>query len=110
MQPAAARLQPELADVDMTSPAFDVFSNVEGRQLEGPEDIRQALYEQVYSPVKWETCVERMLAAGCRCFVEIGVGRVLSGFVKRIASDVEIMQVEDAMSLDNLLAMWEEVC
>ncbi len=110
MKPAAHRLYEDLVGVEFASPVFDVFSNVEGRLLDRPDIIRQALYEQVYSPVQWQTCVERMHLSGCRYFVEVGVGRVLSGFVKRIANDVEIMQVEDAITLENLLDMWEEVC
>ena len=110
MKPAASRLLGDLEDADIAAPSFRVFSNVEGRLLDEPQTIRQALYEQVFSPVQWEACIKGMHSAGCRRFVEVGGGKVLSGFVRRIVSDVEIMQVEDTMSLNNLLDMWEEVC
>ena len=68
------------------------------------EEIRQALIEQVFSPVLWEDSVRWMIEAGVDTFVEIGPGQVLSSLIKKISRDVTIISVYDDQSLQQA---WE---
>ncbi len=94
MKPAADRLAADLADTPIKSPSFPVYSNCWARPVETPDEIRQALIEQVCSRVRFVEClagaVERyQVSVGC----EFGPGKVLSGLVKRAGHDIELLQV-----------------
>ncbi len=89
---------------DLTVP---LVTNVDGRPVQSPEEIRDALARQLTHPVRWDDSVAAMIAAGCDRFVEVGPGKVLSGLVKRIAQDlgssVAVYNVEDRATLQNTL-------
>lgn len=53
-----------------------------------PSEIKELLGRQVYSSVKWQQSVERMIADGVDTFIEIGPGRTLTGFLKKINKNV----------------------
>ena len=80
------------------SPQFAVFSNVSGRRVSEPDDIRRTLRDQVTGTVRWVDCVEGMLALGCDLFLELGPGGVLAGLVQRIRKGVEVISVSDVAS------------
>ena len=61
------------------------------------------MVKQVSSSVLWEESVKRMIADGVDTFVEVGPGKALSGFVKKIDKDVNIYNVEDMASLEKTL-------
>ncbi len=84
MQPAVQRLSAALADVDFRATRVPVFSNVDANPHTEPNDFVRLLPQQVVSPVLWAESLEKMIAAGCEQFIEIGVGRVLAGTLKRI--------------------------
>ena len=73
-----------------------------------PVRIRELLGRQVYSPVRWEQSVDYMIAAGVSVFIEIGPGRTLSNFVKRIGRgrDVQVFNVESPADLQSLAAVY----
>ncbi len=100
MATAQARLEGELARVAVASPGVTVVSNVTGLPHEGPETVRARLVEQVTSPVRWEQSVRWLLNQGFTRFVELGPGTVLSGFMKRIARDVQMLNVANLTSLE----------
>jgi len=63
--------------------------------------VKDTLVHQVYSPVLWEDSVKNMIDKGVDTFVEIGPGKVLSGFIKKIDRNMTVLNVEDMASLDS---------
>lgn len=84
MRPAADALRETLMATDIRPPRCKVVSNVDVALHSEPAAIRDSLYRQVVNPVRWQQCVEHMLAAGVRDFWEIGPKRVLAGLNRKI--------------------------
>ncbi|HWH72171.1 MAG TPA: ACP S-malonyltransferase [Candidatus Sulfotelmatobacter sp.] len=101
MAGAQPKLQAELAGVTVTAPAVPVISNVTAQPHEGPEAIRARLVEQVTSSVRWEESMRYLLAQGFTRFIELGPGSALSGFMKRIDKNVQVLNVADVASLQS---------
>ncbi|MDK2990972.1 MAG: [acyl-carrier-protein] S-malonyltransferase [Clostridiales bacterium] len=108
LKSAGDRLAEVLESVSINKPAIPVIANVTAEEVSSPEDIRQLLIEQVSSPVRWEESVRRMIAMGADTFIEVGPGKALSGFVKKISKDVKVMNVEDIQSLESAISQLEE--
>lgn len=100
MASAQSKLQAELAGVTFSPPAVPVISNVSAQPHTGPDDIRGRLVEQVTATVRWEESMRYLIAQGFTRFIELGPGTALSGFMKRIAKDVQLLNVTDAASLE----------
>jgi [acyl-carrier-protein] S-malonyltransferase len=84
MQPAADCFRNDLAQVTIAAPACQVVQNYAGGLVDDPERIRVNLEAQITGSVRWEECVQAMLDTGINALVEIGPGKVLCGFMKRI--------------------------
>ncbi len=84
MQSAVAQLTEALSGVELRAPRIPVYSNVDARTHQDPQQIRELLIRQVVSPVQWEATLREMLAQGFQPFYEVGPGRVLSGLLKRL--------------------------
>jgi [acyl-carrier-protein] S-malonyltransferase len=84
MSPAVERLSAALRQVEMRPPQIPVVSNVDGQPHDDPEEIRELLVKQLVNPVRWESSMHYLLAAGFTQFYEVGPGRVLKGLMKRI--------------------------
>ena len=110
MAPARQRLAVDLARAEIKSPRIPVVANVHARYVTTPAEVRQALTEQVDHPVRWEECVRRLLADGIEMLVEVGPGRTLAGFARRISPQVPCLSVGDVPSLRQMLDSWGEVC
>lgn len=100
MASAQPKLQAELAAVSLASPTVQVVSNVTAQPHASAEEIRARLVEQVTSSVRWEESMRYLLAQGFTRFIELGPGSALSGFMKRISKDVQILNIADAASLE----------
>ena len=109
MEPAAARLAEELAQVEIKDPAIPVVTNVTGQVVRDAATIRAMLTRQAKSPVLWEDCVHTIVRAGAQVFVEVGPGRTLTGFTKKIVKDAVTLNVEDTASLEKTLDYFREV-
>ena len=70
--------------------------------VEDPSAVKELLVKQVSSPVRWQQCVERMIADGVDTFIEIGPGKSLSGFMRRIDKNVTVKNVEHVEDLEKL--------
>jgi [acyl-carrier-protein] S-malonyltransferase len=103
MASAQPKLQAELAQVTVNSPAVTVVSNVTAQPHENPEAIRSRLVEQVTSSVRWEESMRFLLAQGFTRFIELGPGTALSGFMKRIDKTAQVLTVSDVASLEKTL-------
>lgn len=109
MKPAAERLATELENIELHSTTIPVVANVNAQALTQAVDIQPSLVSQAASPVLWEDCVAKIVDLGCSCFIEVGPGKVLTGFTKKIAKDVATLNVEDCASLEKTLAYFKEV-
>jgi [acyl-carrier-protein] S-malonyltransferase len=100
MASAQPKLAAELARVTLVAPKVPVVANVTAQPHEGPDAIRARLVEQVTSSVRWEESMRYLVAQGFTRFIELGPGRALSGFMKRIDKTVQILNVEDLATLE----------
>jgi len=103
MRPAEVKLRPLLDEAAFKDLWVSLISNVDASPIGTETAVRNALIRQVASPVRWVESVERMVGMGVRRFVEIGPGSVLTGLIKRIAPDTELVNVSDAVSLEKFL-------
>jgi [acyl-carrier-protein] S-malonyltransferase len=105
MKPAAERLEPVLGDTDFTDLNVPLITNVDAAIITSAGEARAALVRQVASPVRWSESVKRLLDEGVTRFVELGPGKVLSGLIKQMQPDAQILNVEDAASLEATAAI-----
>ncbi|HEY8500637.1 MAG TPA: ACP S-malonyltransferase [Clostridia bacterium] len=103
MAPAGEKLKAELEYVNIGKMRVPVFANVTGEIVPSENQVKELLIHQVYSSVLWEDIVKNMIRKGVDIFVEIGPGKVLSGFIKKIDRNVTALNVEDIASLDSAL-------
>lgn len=96
MKPADEAVAEVLAEVEIRPPEIPVVSNVDAQTHSDPEEIRELLVRQVISPVRWEDSIQRMLAAGCDDFYEVGPGKVLRGLLKRISRKSNCATINDS--------------
>jgi [acyl-carrier-protein] S-malonyltransferase len=99
MASAQSKLKVELAKVKLSVPAVPVISNVNAQPHGAPAEINARLVEQVTSSVLWENSMRYLLAQGFTRFVELGPGAALSGFMKRIDKNAQIMNIADVATL-----------
>lgn len=104
---AGEKLEKELENITVHAMNIPLISNVTADYVKSEEDIKPYLVRQVSSSVLFEDSLRRMLDDGVDTFIEIGPGKALSGFVKKINPDVTILNVEDVASLEKVK---EAVC
>ena len=102
---AGKKLGEFLEKVAFKRPEIPYAANVTAQYVTEEDKIKPLLEKQVSSSVRWQQSVEYMIADGVDRFVEIGPGKTLSGFVKKISRDVEILNVEKLSDLEKLKAI-----
>ncbi|MCD8391174.1 MAG: ACP S-malonyltransferase [Firmicutes bacterium] len=100
---AGKKLAKELEDVVLYDMGIPVITNVTADYVPSKDDIKDLLVRQVSSSVRWEDSVRRMIADGVDTFVEIGPGKTLCGFLRRIDKSLTCCNVEDMASLEKTL-------
>jgi [acyl-carrier-protein] S-malonyltransferase len=100
MASAQPKLQAELANIKIFPPVVPVISNVTAQAHGAPAEIATRLVEQVNASVLWEESMRALLAQGFTRFIELGPGTALSGFMKRIDKQVQMLNVADVASLE----------
>ncbi|MBB2182262.1 ACP S-malonyltransferase [Lachnospiraceae bacterium MD1] len=100
LKPAADKLRNELEPMKLGTLAIPLVCNVNADIVSQSDEVKNLLYQQVMSSVLWEQSIRRMLQMGVRNFVEIGPGKTLSGFVRKIERGLGIYNVEDMASLE----------
>jgi [acyl-carrier-protein] S-malonyltransferase len=103
MQPAAARLAPELRALETREPRVPIVANVDAGLKRDAHAAVEALVAQVSSPVQWEAVVRRLASEGVTTYVEVGPGAVLAGLVKKIHREATIVNFgspEDLGAID----------
>ncbi|WP_314962341.1 ACP S-malonyltransferase [Peptostreptococcus stomatis] len=91
-----------LAKIDYREPGMDVYTNLSGKNYKQVDSIVENLKDQMCSPVKFIDCVENMIADGCQVFIEIGPGKSLSGFVKKINKDVRVINIQNISDIEGI--------
>ncbi|MGE0384816.1 MAG: ACP S-malonyltransferase [Gammaproteobacteria bacterium] len=104
MKPAAERLAQVLQSVNIVAPRIPVIHNVDARSRVDANDIRAALVEQAFRPVRWVECVRALHSAGVTRVVEFGPGKVLTGLCKRIERGLECAAAYDPDTLSKAQA------
>lgn len=97
---AGDKLAKELEKVVFDKPQIPYINNVAAETVTDSANIKDTLERQVYSPVRWQQTMEKMLADGVDTFYEIGPGKTLAGFMKRIDRSVKVITV-------NTVENWE---
>jgi [acyl-carrier-protein] S-malonyltransferase len=100
MAGAKPKLDAALAAIALQPPVVPVLSNVTAQPHGDPASIRARMVEQVTSSVRWEDSMRHLLAQGFTRFIELGPGQALSGFMKRIDGNAQMLNVADAASLE----------
>jgi [acyl-carrier-protein] S-malonyltransferase len=80
-----------------------LLANADGRPISTADGARTELVEHLTAGVDWIEAVERMTTAGVTTFVEVGPGKVLTGLIKRIAPDAELVPADDPETHERLL-------
>ena len=96
---AGEKLYSELQNIKLKEMKIPVMTNVTGTYISDVHDIKGILKEQVMSSVLWEDIIKNMIKEGVDTFIEIGPGKALCGFVKKINRKVKVLNVEDLNSL-----------
>ena len=102
MRTATDKMKDEIIKIEFKKPEINIISNVTAQPTNDPKEIKQLLIEQIEKPVRWREIVINMISSKVEKFIEIGPGKVLSGLIKRIDSNVELIQVNDLEDLKNL--------
>ena len=93
LRSAGEKLGKELLTVQLGELKIPYVTNVTAEYVTDSSKIRELLTRQVYSPVRWEQSIRKMIAQGVDTFVEIGPGRTLTGFLRKIDRNVTVYQV-----------------
>lgn len=102
--PASLELKEKFASVEFKEMKIPVVFNSSAKELEADESVAKMLEKQVMSSVYFEDSVRYMIANGVDTIIEIGPGKVLSGFIRKIDKTIKTYQVEDQTSLEKTLA------
>jgi [acyl-carrier-protein] S-malonyltransferase len=104
LKPAGEKLAAELDKVTIKNPEIPVITNVEAQPAKDGEAIKKLLIDQVSHSVRWEDSVRYILSQGVDTFIEVGPGKALTGFMKKIDKTATVYNVEDMASLETVLS------
>ena len=107
MKPAAERLAALFTETEFSGLKVPLVTNVDAELISCGNEARDALLRQVASPVRWRESIQRLLDEGVTRFIEVGPGKVLSGLVRQISRQCQVLNVEDVQSLEATAAALE---
>ncbi len=102
---AGEKLAGVLVDVELKEFSMPYVTNVTADYVTDISEIKELLGRQVYSSVRWQQSVERMIADGVDTFIEIGPGRTLTGFLKKINKNVTGLHLEKVEELEEVVRL-----
>lgn len=100
---AGEKLEMTLASVEVKKSEIPYITNVTADYVEDENKVKELLVAQVSSSVRWQQTIEKMIDDGVTCFVEIGPGKTLSGFMKKINKDVEVLNIEKYEDIEKVV-------
>lgn len=99
---AGKKLGEALKNVEIHPIAIPYIANVTAAYVTNTEEVKPLLEKQVSSPVKWQQSVERMIADGADTFIEIGPGKTLTGFMRKINREMKVYSIEKPEDLEKV--------
>lgn len=102
MKGAGEKLAQELEKIEIQDIKIPYISNVTADYVSHKEKVKGLLKKQVSDSVRWQQTMERMIADGVTVFIEIGPGKTLSGFMRKINKDVTVINIEKTEDLEKL--------
>lgn len=108
MKEAAEKLRAHMQRIPFQELKLPYVTNVTAEYIQEAEKIEDLLVCQMVSPVRWMQSIEKMIAEGVDTFVEIGPGKTLSGFVKKINSEVHVYHVETIEQIGEVICQIEK--
>lgn len=103
LQKASEELRKELENVDIGMPRIKVIKNIDAKPYNESDDIKDILAKHVISSVRFSDSIKCMIQNGVDTFVEIGPGKVLTGFVKKVDKEVNCININDVESLEKAI-------
>jgi [acyl-carrier-protein] S-malonyltransferase len=100
MLAAAEEFSEKLAQVKLVNPNIPLIHNVDVDFHNNPEEIKEILKKQMYSPVRWTETGKKLALMGCKLVLECGPGKVLSGLMRRVSEDMEIVSLSTREVMD----------
>lgn len=104
LQEASRLLREELEKIDIKLPDVKVIKNIDAKPYSNEDNMKEILANHVTNPVRFAKSIEYMLSQGVDTFVEIGPGKTLTGFVKRISREVKLININSLESLEIAIA------
>jgi [acyl-carrier-protein] S-malonyltransferase len=102
MEPVIAEFSKIVSNVRFRPPVISVISNVTARPLPDVDSIKKELVKQLRNCIQWQGSVEYMMHSGVTAFYEVGPGRVLSGVIRRINSELQIFNISGTEDIAQL--------
>ena len=99
---AGEKLGEELKNIELRNPSIPYISNVNATDVNDKAPIKELLQNQVSNSVCWQQTIEKMIADGVDTFIEIGPGKTLSGFMRKINKDVKCINIDKIEDLEKL--------
>ncbi len=109
LQSVEKKMAQELKKIKLSPPSTPFVANYNASYLYEPQEIKKALIKQVSNPVYWEDSMRLLLADGYSRFIEVGPGKTLSSFIKKISSKTWTAQIDNYSSLQKLVEQFGEV-
>lgn len=108
MREAAEQLGEALQQIEVREPQIPVLHNLDAKARNNPDEIRQALREQLFKPVRWTQTLATMQGDGVQALLECGPGKVLCGLAKRGAKGVPAIPLDNPAGLEKADALLNE--
>lgn len=103
LEPAALKLKEEIQTYEIKELGLPVYSNTNAQMYAGKEEVLDLLVQQVMSPVRFEQMIEQMIEDGVDTFIEIGPGKTLRSFIKKINRSVTVKNIENPKQLQKAI-------
>jgi len=108
LKDAGRKLADALKNVEIHPIEIPYISNVTAEYVTETEQVAELLTSQISAPVKWQQSVEKMIENGINIFIEIGPGKTLTGFLKKINRNIQSFNIEKVEDLDTVAAALKE--
>lgn len=103
LKPAGDKLYEYLKNVEIKKPTIPYVANYTAEFVYDDKDIKELLRKQVFGSVRFEQSIRNMLKEGVDTFIEIGPGKVLGGFVKKIDKEAKVYSIETVEDMSNVI-------